>query len=469
MPISHTPPHNDDAERAVLSTLLSYQEAYEKIGQVLKSSDFYHPANQVLYQAITDMKIENIVAVDVVTLIEYLKRKDLLKKAGGVGYVTQLSDMYSLSTNVESYAKIVKDNSLRRTLIRVAEEMHSKAYDESAAPFDSLNDAEKTLTEVSINSTINSSDAFDAKSGINEVISEILDKAEGNWVNTSVNTGYDMINKFTHGGFMPSNYIIIGARPSIGKSALAVSLIRNMLQKDYKVAFFSLEMPSKEIIMRLLATQSRIDLSKFFTGHLSNREIDDITLAAESIYQHEFYLIDESNMKLSDLVSRSRLLKREKDLDIIFIDYIGIIEAGLPLSTPRHEEIAYISKALKQLARELKIPVVVLCQLSRDSEELEPQLNNLRESGSIEQDADLVFLLHRRRSITDLSPEDEAKLITTPEGAKIQSSKLIVAKNRNGMTGTIYIGYNTNATAFENIDQDKSRFIQPERRPVTRK
>ena len=202
---------------------------------------------------------------------------------------------------------------------------------------------------------------------------------------------------------------------------------------------------------------------------MSNREIDDITLAAESIYQHEFYLIDESNMKLSDLVSRSRLLKREKDIDIIFIDYIGIIEAGLPLSTPRHEEIAYISKALKQLARELKIPVVVLCQLSRESEELEPQLNNIRESGSIEQDADLVFLLNRRRSITDPSPEDEAKLITTPHGAKIQSSKLIVAKNRNGMTGTIYIGYNTNATAFENIDQDKSRFIQPERRPVTRK
>ena len=466
--IGRTPPHNDDAEKAVLSALISYQETYERVSRIIQSGDFYHPMNQVLYQAISDMKIANIVSVDMVTLVDYLQKHDLLAKAGGVPYITQLSDMYSLSANVENYARIVKENSIRRTLIRISEETGTSAFDESEDPYSVLEDAERKLTEISINSHANVAEYYSANSEISNVINEILQKFEGEWENTNINTGFDLINKFTNGGFQRTDYIIIGARPSIGKSAFAVSLIRNMLQKNYKVAFFSLEMPANQIIMRLLATQSRIDLTKFFTGHLTSREVDSITTAAETLYQKEFYLIDESNMKLSDLISRARLLKREKDIDIIFIDYIGIIDAGLPRTTPRHEEIAFISKALKQLARELKVPVVVLCQLSRDTEELEPQLSSLRESGAIEQDADLVFLLHRRRSINDLSDEDQQKLIVLEDGSVIQSTRLIVAKNRNGMTGTIYVGYLLSATSFENIEQDKSRFIQPERRLKTK-
>ena len=235
-----------------------------------------------------------------------------------------------------------------------------------------------------------------------------------------------------------------------------------MIRKGKRVAFFSLEMPATQIITRLLSCTSRVDLSKLFTGNLTDTDVSHITSAAEKIYQSELYLVDEPNMKLSDLRSRARMLMREKGIDVLFIDYIGLIESGLDPRTPRHEQVGYVSKALKQLARELHVPVVVLCQVSRDTADQEPQLNNLRDSGSIEQDADLVMFIHRKTNLTDLSDEDKAKLQTDSSGKqRVQSSKLLVAKNRNGKTGTIYVGYIGDITSFESIVQDKSLFIEP--------
>ena len=290
----------------------------------------------------------------------------------------------------------------------------------------------------------------------------MLDKRDGTFVSDNVETGLDLLDKFTNGGFQKSDYIIVAARPSVGKTAFAVSLIRNMIRKGKRVAFFSLEMPATQIITRLLSCTSRVDLSKLFTGNLTDTDVSHITSAAEKIYQSELYLVDEPNMKLSDLRSRARMLMREKGIDVLFIDYIGLIESGLDPRTPRHEQVGYVSKALKQLARELHVPVVVLCQVSRDTADQEPQLNNLRDSGSIEQDADLVMFIHRKTNLTDLSDEDKAKLQTDSSGKqRVQSSKLLVAKNRNGKTGTIYVGYIGDITSFESIVQDKSLFIEP--------
>ena len=243
-----------------------------------------------------------------------------------------------------------------------------------------------------------------------------------------------------------------------------------MIKKNKSVAFFSLEMPSTQIITRLLSCTSRVELSKLFTGNLTEREVSHINSAADKIFQSELYLVDEPNMKLSDLRSRARMLVREKKIEIIFIDYIGLIESGLDIRTPRHEQVGYISKALKQLARELNIPVVVLCQVSRDTADQEPQLNNLRDSGSIEQDADLVMFIHRKTNLTDLSDEDKAKLQTDSSGQqRVQYSKLLVAKNRNGKTGTIYVGYIGDITSFETVAQDKSLFIEPSRDQMNKK
>lgn len=465
-----TLPHNDEAERAVLSALMMNQEAFDKISSIISASDFYHPANRVIYSAISDMKIMNTVAVDQVTLYDYLQKKSLSEKAGGAGYLAELSDAYTIYSNIEYYAKLIKETSVRRALIQTSSNISSDAYEESIDVFDLIQSSERRLSEISINSNPETAESYKVANKLSDVIGVMLEKLEGEYKNENVETGIDLLDKYTNGGFQKSDYIIVAARPSVGKTAFAVSLIRNMIKKNKSVAFFSLEMPSTQIITRLLSCTSRVELSKLFTGNLTEREVSHINSAADKIFQSELYLVDEPNMKLSDLRSRARLLVREKKIEIIFIDYIGLIESGLDIRTPRHEQVGYISKALKQLARELNIPVVVLCQVSRDTADQEPQLNNLRDSGSIEQDADLVMFIHRKTNLTDLSDEDKAKLQTDSSGQqRVQYSKLLVAKNRNGKTGTIYVGYIGDITSFETVAQDKSLFIEPSRDQMNKK
>lgn len=465
-----TLPHNDEAERAVLSALMMNQEAFDKISSIISASDFYHPANRVIYSAISDMKIMNTVAVDQVTLYDYLQKKSLSEKAGGAAYLAELSDAYTIYSNIEYYAKLIKETSVRRALIQTSSNISSDAYEESIDVFDLIQSSERRLSEISINSNPETAESYKVANKLSDVISVMLEKLEGEYKNENVETGIDLLDKYTNGGFQKSDYIIVAARPSVGKTAFAVSLIRNMIKKNKSVAFFSLEMPSTQIITRLLSCTSRVELSKLFTGNLTEREVSHINSAADKIFQSELYLVDEPNMKLSDLRSRARMLVREKKIEIIFIDYIGLIESGLDIRTPRHEQVGYISKALKQLARELNIPVVVLCQVSRDTADQEPQLNNLRDSGSIEQDADLVMFIHRKTNLTDLSDEDKAKLQTDSTGQqRVQYSKLLVAKNRNGKTGTIYVGYIGDITSFETVAQDKSLFIEPSRDQLNKK
>ena len=465
-----TLPHNDEAERAVLSALMMNQEAFDKISSIISASDFYHPANRVIYSAISDMKIMNTVAVDQVTLYDYLQKKSLSEKAGGAAYLAELSDAYTIYSNIEYYAKLIKETSVRRALIQTSSNISSDAYEESIDVFDLIQSSERRLSEISINSNPETAESYKVANKLSDVIGVMLEKLEGEYKNENVETGIDLLDKYTNGGFQKSDYIIVAARPSVGKTAFAVSLIRNMIKKNKSVAFFSLEMPSTQIISRLLSCTSRVELSKLFTGNLTEREVSHINSAADKIFQSELYLVDEPNMKLSDLRSRARMLVREKKIEIIFIDYIGLIESGLDIRTPRHEQVGYISKALKQLARELNIPVVVLCQVSRDTADQEPQLNNLRDSGSIEQDADLVMFIHRKTNLTDLSDEDKAKLQTDSSGQqRVQYSKLLVAKNRNGKTGTIYVGYIGDITSFETVAQDKSLFIEPSRDQMNKK
>lgn len=465
-----TLPHNDEAERAVLSALMMNQEAFDKISSIISASDFYHPANRVIYSAISDMKIMNTVAVDQVTLYDYLQKKSLSEKAGGAAYLADLSDAYTIYSNIEYYAKLIKETSVRRALIQTSSNISSDAYEESIDVFDLIQSSERRLSEISINSNPETAESYKVANKLSDVIGVMLEKLEGEYKNENVETGIDLLDKYTNGGFQKSDYIIVAARPSVGKTAFAVSLIRNMIKKNKSVAFFSLEMPSTQIITRLLSCTSRVELSKLFTGNLTEREVSHINSAADKIFQSELYLVDEPNMKLSDLRSRARMLVREKKIEIIFIDYIGLIESGLDIRTPRHEQVGYISKALKQLARELNIPVVVLCQVSRDTADQEPQLNNLRDSGSIEQDADLVMFIHRKTNLTDLSDEDKAKLQTDSSGQqRVQYSKLLVAKNRNGKTGTIYVGYIGDITSFETVAQDKSLFIEPSRDQMNKK
>ncbi len=454
-----TLPHNDDAERAILGAILLNEEAYDSVSQLVGASDFYHPANAEIFTAISKMK-ENAsgFAVDIVTLVDYLKKTDRLEKAGGIAYVSSLTDSNTIITNAEQYASIVKGLSVRRQIISLTTDVNQAAFDESNDIYDVLDSSETQLMRLSEEGSLKKDD-FSIGTVISGVIDTMMRRIEGNADDESVPSGYQVLDRMTNGGFKPQDYIVIAARPGIGKTAFGVSMIRNMIREYRKsVAFFSLEMPASQIAVRLLGTISRVNTRNITMGNLAEDELDRVVDAANSIYQLPLYIIDVPNIRLSDLRAKARMLKREKKINCIVIDYIGLIDPGLDPRTPRHEVIAAVSKSLKQLARELEIPVIVLCQVSRDSEEKEPMLSNLRDSGSIEQDADVVMFIHRKRS---LSEEDKEKLAKDASGrAVLQVTKIIVAKQRNGETGSFKVGYNPNTTSFEEVSQSEE-FIEP--------
>ena len=449
-----TLPHNDDAEKAILGAILLKEEAYDIVSQLVGASDFYQPANAEIFIAISRMKeASSAFTVDIVTLVDYLKKQDRLDKAGGISYVSSLTDSNTIISNAEQYAKIVRELSVRRQIITLTADMNNAAFDESNDIYDVLDNSENSLMKLSEEGSLDKAD-YSISAIVNDVITTMMDRMEGNGNDDSVPTGFQILDKYTNGGFKPQDYIVVAARPGIGKTAFGVSMIRNMIREYRKsVAFFSLEMPASQITIRLLGTISKVNTRNITMGDMSEDEVTRVVDAANSLYPLPLYIIDVPNIKLSDLRAKARMLKRDKNIDCIVIDYIGLIDPGLDPRTPRHEVIATVSKSLKQLARELQIPVVVLCQVSRDSEEREPMLSNLRDSGSIEQDADVVMFIHRART---LSEEDKQNLAKDSNGkAVLQVTKIIVAKQRNGETGSFKVGYNANTTSFEEVSQSE--------------
>jgi replicative DNA helicase len=259
-------------------------------------------------------------------------------------------------------------------------------------------------------------------------------------------TGFLPLDSIT-GGFKKQEFIIVGARPSIGKTAFALSLTLNMIvKKKYRVGFFSLEMSASSLMERLLTGHSRVDFSHIRKATLKNSEMSSIIDASGALYEAELYIQDTPNMKLMELRAQARRMKLEHDIQVIYIDYIGLIDAEADARIPRHEQISIISRSLKQLARELDLPVVCLCQVGRQADGVEPKLSDLRDSGSIEQDADVVVLLHR--DVGKNRTDDEAER----EKNNIQETKIIMAKNRNGETGVFSLAFVSNIVRFEEME-----------------
>ena len=453
-----TAPHNDDAERALLGAILMNEEAFDNVSQIVSASDFYHPANGVIFTAISQMKQTTGFAVDIITLTDYLSKNGELEKAGGLGYVSQLTESDAIYSNAENYARIIKEDSIRRSIIGLSSNLGDLATDPRENVYSVLDHGETMLMNLSKNGSVDAKSYFIGNT-VNDIIARIQSKLEGTFKEDTIETGFTYLDKMTNGGFRPEDYIVLAARPSIGKTAFAVSLCRNMVANDVRVAFFSLEMPASAITVRLLANISRIATTKIMNADFTGGELARVMDAANRLYSKNLFIVDVPNISLGDLRAKARSMKRDHDIQCIMIDYIGLIDPGLDSRVPRHEVIATVSKSLKQLARELKVPIVVLCQVSRDSEEKTPILSNLRDSGSIEQDADLVMFLHRKRS---LSPEELEKNSKDSEGKPtLQSTKVIIAKQRNGETGEFLVGYNRSITAFENVDNSTAVFFEP--------
>jgi replicative DNA helicase len=423
-----TPPHDDELERAALGSVLQDHEALRSaMEQHLQVEDFYSRANQRVFDAVKILDGKGL-RPDIQTVVQELKQQGKLDEAGGADYVASLTSVISSAANIDYYAQAVKNYSLRRALLRVASEISVKACDESKEAGEILEEVQQRIFDLSDNRQTLSFHK------IGEVLHRTIDIIDNVYKSkkpiTGIPSGFEKLDMMTS-GFQTSDFIVIGARPSVGKTALALNMASNMaFAKKIPIAFFSLEMSDVALTQRLISSEARVEGNKLRSGYLTPPDFHEILKVSGYMHEAPFYIVDMPNMKLLDLRSQARRLRSQQQIEIMFVDYLGLI-GHENNSLPRYEQISEISRSLKQLAREIKIPVIVLCQLNREAQWEVPTLANLRDSGSIEQDADLVLFLHRDVK-KGKKNEEEEKL---PQD--VIPTELIVAKQRNGPVGAI--------------------------------
>ena len=419
------PPHSIEAEQAVLGAILLDWKAMADIAPVLRPDRFYSLQNQVIYETLLTLYSQNVTG-DTLAVINELTKNGKLDQAGGNAYIASLTDTVPSAANIDYYAKIVMDRAARRDLIKISTEVRASSFDlksDSDAILDSAEQKIFALTEI-----------YSAKSIMVKEIELIESRLKSQNPFTGIPTGFSKLDTYTS-GFQNSELIIIGARPSIGKTALALSMMGHIaVERNIPCGFFSLEMPYQSIGMRLLSQEARVPMGKIRSGMMKIDDVKKIQDAAGRWFDAPFYTVDTPNMRLLELRAMARRMVKNNGVKIIFIDYIGLITTEDP-TAPVYEQVSLVSKSLKALARELEIPIVALCQVARDAEGQEPNLAQLRGSGSIEQDADVVMFLHRDR-LKDETP--------------IQEAKIILAKQRNGATGDIPIMFIPAYSKFEN-------------------
>ncbi len=425
------PPHNIEAEQAVLGALLLNWGAMSEVVSILRPDRFYSLQNQVIYEAMQKLFSKNATG-DTISLINELTVENKLEQAGGAAYIASLTDTVPSAANIDYYAQMVLDRASRRDLIHISSELKASSFNLQKESKSLLDEAEQKIFALAEHNE--TTQVYSAKDIMFKEIELIEARYKSKNQFTGVPTGFAKLDTYTS-GFQNSELIIIGARPSIGKTALALSIIQNIAcERRIPCGFFSLEMPYESIGMRLLAQEARVPMQKIRSGMLKVDDVKKIQDAAGRWFEAPLYTVDTPNMKLIDLRAVARRMVKNQGVKIIFIDYIGLISTEDP-TAPVFEQVSLISKSLKALARELNIPIVALCQVARDAEGQEPNLAQLRGSGSIEQDADVVMFLHRDRLKDEVVAQD---------------AKIILAKQRNGATGDIDIMFLPAYSKFEN-------------------
>jgi len=420
--IGRIPPHSVESEQSILGSILLDKEAIITVTETIKPEDFYKEAHKIIYECMMKLNNKNE-PIDLITLTEELKKQGHLEDIGGISYITSLSTIVPTTSNVKYYADIVKEKSVLRKLIKVSNDILNLGYDSSIKVEDILEKAEKQIFDISQEK---SSEDFQA---INSVLMDTYDMIEKLYTNkediTGITTGFEDLNKKTN-GLQRTDLILIAARPAMGKTAFSLNLVQNAaLKGDASVAVFSLEMSKEQLVQRMLSAQSHVELKKIKTGNLDENDWPRIIDAMSVLSNANIYIDDTPGIKIGELRSKCRKLKIEKGLDLILIDYLQLME-GDGGNESRQQEISKISRSLKIIAKELNCPVVALSQLSRAPEQRSdhrPMLADLRESGAIEQDADIVMFLYRDEYY---HPDSERKNI----------GEIIIAKNRHGETGS---------------------------------
>lgn len=434
-------PQNLDAERSVLGAILLENHALNAAIEKLKSQDFFLDQHRRIFERMIELG-EAQHAIDLVTLTEELHRRGELDAAGGAAYLAQLVDGVPRVVNVDHYSRIVKEKAILRNLIHAAHAIQQQALDaddEADAILDRAESLIFELAEARIRAGL---------VGVKDLVRDNYARlerifSEGRRV-TGLATGYTQLDNQT-AGLQPSELIILAARPSMGKTSLALNIAENVaLGKREHVAIFSLEMSKESLLLRLLSSEARVDAHKFRTGHMGKDDWRRITESLGRLAEAPLWIDDSASATVTEIGAKARRLKRDKGLALVIVDYMQLIAARGRFGN-RNEEVSSISRALKGLAKELKVPVLVLSQLTRapERDERRPQLADLRESGAIEQDADVVLFIHRPNFFkADMPDEDRAK------------TELLVAKQRNGPTGLLNFVFLSKHTRFEEAAPD---------------
>ena len=446
------PPQAVDVEMAVLGSMLLEKEAIAKAIEVLDESAFYKPAHQQIFSAMTGL-FERSEPVDLITLVEELRRRGQLDKIGGEFYLTELTTKVTSAANIEFHSHIVLEKALMRQLIASSSEVASRAFNETEDALNLLDEAEQRIFQISEQRM--KKNFISMNTAVHSTM-ELLESIHGKHSGiTGVPAGFTEMDNVT-GGFQKSDLIIVAGRPSQGKTALVLSIARNAsVVHNVPIGFFSLEMSVQQLVMRLICAEARVDAHSVRTGRLPEDEWRKLSTSVGRLYKAKIFIDDTPALGILEIRAKARRLKAEHNVGMIVVDYLQLMQGPKNIQS-REQEISTISRSLKALAKELNIPVIALSQLNRAVEargDKRPVLADLRESGAIEQDADVVMFVHRPEMYGIEKDENG----NSTEGV----SEIIISKQRNGPTGSIQLAFVKRYARFENLNRFREDALLP--------
>ena len=440
MDYGKVPPHDIEAEQAILGSMLTDRDAVISALEKLKEDDFYREDNKEIFSAIFNLYSKSL-PVDIVTVKSELVEMGSFERVGGFEYLASLPDRVPTTANVDRYIKIVQEKSMMRHLIGMSNELIALGYDETEDVDNILDMAEKKVFELAQNKS--SKSYFSMKEILATSLAELEKLYNQKGSLTGLTTGFSDLDLMT-AGLHESDLIIVAARPAMGKSAFAINLATNAALKSGKGAvIFNLEMSKEQVANRILCSEALVDSNKVRTGKLDDEDWIKIATATSTLSEAKIFIDDTPGITAMEIRAKCRKLKLEQDIGLVVIEYLQLVSGSGKKNSSREQEISEISRSLKILAKELNIPVIALSQLSRSAEKRDdkrPMLSDLRESGAIEQDADIVFFLYRDDYY---NPDSEEKNV----------AEVIIAKHRGGSTGTVKLAWLPNFTKFANLDR----------------
>ena len=442
-PGSKIPPHSNEAEVAVLGAMMLDRSAISKVIETLEPESFYHEGHKRLYETMLGL-FDRGIPVDILTLGEALHRKNLLEYIGGSYYLTDILARTPTAANIEYYAVLVKEKQLKRLLISTANKVINRSYDDTSDALEEVDSAEQMIFEIGEKRFSHSYSSLKKISAeAFQLISKLSDRDKPGI--SGVPTGFTDLDEIL-GGFQRSDLIVIAGRPSMGKTALALSIARNTaVQYNNPIGFFSIEMSAFQLAVRLISSEANIGQQKIRNGMLKQEDLSKIVQVLGWLAEAPIFIDDSPALSIMELRAKARRMKAEHKIKMVVVDYLQLIHA--PKSESREREISMISRSLKQIAKELDLPVVALAQLNRSVEsrsDKKPMLSDLRESGSIEQDADVVMFINR--------PEVYGKKTFDNDTPAEGKAEVIIGKQRNGPTGSIFLAYEKEFARFINLE-----------------